>query len=112
MFLLLNFFLSLPIAPSWTRRALGPHVDVVVLNVSCPNVKWTAGLGKDAISDIVMAVKSERDEMHAEGKFGPGRPGDRAPPLLLKLSPDMSAVSEPNYLRAGWPEHVHFSLLT
>ena len=67
---------------------------MVVLNVSCPNVKWTAGLGKDGISDIVMAVKSERDEMHAAGKFGPPseRPGGRAPPLLLKLSPDMNAV--------------------
>lgn len=28
-------------------RTLGPHVDILVANVSCPNVAWTKGLSSD-----------------------------------------------------------------
>lgn len=39
-------------------RALGPHVDMLVANVSCPNVAWTKALSgdADAVERLVRAV--------------------------------------------------------
>lgn len=64
-------------------RTLGPLCDFLVLNVSCPNVKWTAALSQDgdAMSDLVGRVKEARDALNV----------DRKPALLLKLGPDMDA---------------------
>lgn len=60
---------------------LGPHVDFVVLNVSCPNVKWTKGMSKDShgMDSLVRAVTAARNDLGC-------LPG---PALLIKLGPDM-----------------------
>lgn len=78
-------------------RALGPFVDLIVINVSCPNVKWTKNLGKgnasqskknhyrdDTISKLVKAVIDERNKLvvHQES--------EKKPSVLMKLSPDMN----------------------
>mmetsp|Transcript_33268 Transcript_33268/g.87982 ORF Transcript_33268/g.87982 Transcript_33268/m.87982 type:complete len:407 (+) Transcript_33268:52-1272(+) len=62
-------------------ETLGPHVDFVVLNVSCPNVKWTDGMSKDAhgMESLVRAVTAARNDL---GRL----PG---PALFIKLGPDM-----------------------
>jgi len=62
-------------------ETLGPHVDFIVLNVSCPNVKWTSKMSSNDVQDIVMKVKHARDALSNQ------------PPLLLKLGPDMSYES-------------------
>jgi len=67
-------------------REIGPEVDLVVLNVSCPNVKWTSTLGQgkgESIRQIIEAVQ-------AELKLIAQKQGT-APALLLKLGPDMDA---------------------
>lgn len=62
-------------------KTLGPHADFIVLNISCPNVKWTSKMESSEIEKILYAVKAERDLLPS------------FPPLLLKLGPDMSAES-------------------
>ena len=57
-------------------RKLGPHVDFIVVNVSCPNVSWSSAMSSTAISDLVHAVRKERDD---------ACPGV---PVLLKIGPD------------------------
>ena len=37
-------------------QTLGPHVKFVVLNVSCPNVKWTSALSKGVCMCCVCCV--------------------------------------------------------
>ena len=59
---------------------IGPHVDYIVVNVSCPNVSWTSKLGSSGIRDIVADVQRQARE----------RFGDDSPAILLKVSPDMS----------------------
>ena len=80
-------------------RNLGPFADIIVLNVSCPNVKWTKDLKGDIIKEIVSAVMEERDKVFASSSHSSnGGDGDQEdgslsstrPPLLLKLSPDMT----------------------
>ena len=76
-------------------RSLGPWVDFIVLNVSCPNVGWTKSLmasgggggggGNDkdkdkddgGVKSLVQAVQKQRDETC------------RDVPVLLKVGPDM-----------------------
>jgi len=71
-------------------RRLGPLVDFIVLNVSCPNVGWTRGLAGEVgggasghddddggVKALVRAVRRERDRVCA------------GVPVLLKLGPDM-----------------------
>jgi dihydroorotate dehydrogenase len=61
-------------------RRLGPICDFVVINVSCPNVAWTAQFKNSGggLKDLIMAAKQERDRS-AKGT-----------PLLIKVGPDMS----------------------
>jgi len=59
-------------------KALGPLVDFVVVNVSCPNVQSIKDLKDDEIFRLVSAVKEERD------KTCPNVP------LLLKIGPDLT----------------------
>jgi dihydroorotate dehydrogenase len=63
----------------------GSSVDLIVLNVSCPNVAWTKELTKDGdeLQKMVCAVKEERDNLP---KY--------KPTLLMKLGPDMSAETK------------------
>lgn len=62
-------------------KKLGPHVDFIVLNVSCPNVKWTSKMSHNDVQSIVMEVKKTRDAL------------PNNPPFLLKLGPDMTHES-------------------
>jgi len=57
-------------------QTLGPHVDFIVMNISCPNVAWTSKLKDSEISDLVVAVREARDK-YCEGT-----------PVLLKIGPD------------------------
>eukprot|EP00392_Amoebophrya_sp_AT5.2_P006377 g6389.t1 len=67
-------------------RALGPYVDYLCVNVSCPNVKWTKDLKQTDIANLVSAVVEERDK-HATAGHGIGR--YKSPPLVfLKIGPD------------------------
>jgi dihydroorotate dehydrogenase len=77
-------------------EAVGPHVDVLVLNVSCPNVSWTSKLSGDAgaLEKLVRAVKAARDALppRKTSLTVGGEQGVAAsfrPPLLLKVGPDM-----------------------
>jgi dihydroorotate dehydrogenase len=63
-------------------RKFGADADFVVLNFSCPNVKWTKNLGKgkgkETIRNIVRAVQDELKRIDARAS------------LLIKLGPDMT----------------------
>lgn len=60
-------------------KNLGENVNFIVLNISCPNVKWTKGLSKDMdeMKLLIQKVKEERNKLKYHK------------PLLLKLAPDM-----------------------
>lgn len=62
-------------------RALGPHADYLVVNVSSPN---TPGLrllqGKKFLETLMRRVRDARDAL----------PGGHRPPVLLKIAPDLS----------------------
>ena len=62
-------------------RALGPHADYLVVNVSSPN---TPGLrllqGKKFLETLMRRVRAARDAL----------PGGHRPPVLLKIAPDLS----------------------
>jgi dihydroorotate dehydrogenase len=57
-------------------ESIGPHVDFIVMNISCPNVGWTSKLKDSEITELLGAVKQARDDK------APGKP------VLLKISPD------------------------
>jgi len=67
-------------------RALGDHVQFLVVNVSCPNVGWTKNLRGSDISKLVDAVRSERDALLKSSSSG----SKRKLPVLLKIGPDSS----------------------
>jgi dihydroorotate dehydrogenase len=58
-------------------RTLGPLVDFVVVNVSCPNVQSIKDLKDDEVFNLVSAVRAERDRACPHV------------PLLVKIGPDM-----------------------
>jgi dihydroorotate dehydrogenase len=81
-------------------KRLGPLVNFIVVNVSCPNVGWTKNLQtassssslndnnnnnkKDEVKELVIAVRAARDEFCKNTS------------LLIKLGPDMD---EPTILK-------------
>jgi dihydroorotate dehydrogenase len=67
-------------------RALAPHADYLVLNVSSPNTPGLRELQQpEPLRRIVAATRAARDAGVAAA--GGGTP----PPLLLKISPDLTA---------------------
>lgn len=61
-------------------RSLGPHADYIVINVSSPNTPGLRDYQKqDALREIIHKVCVECDKLH------------NRPPLLVKISPDLSA---------------------
>ena len=62
-------------------KALHPHVDYFVLNVSCPNVGSMAKLqDKDYLLELITAVQSENKEFEIQK------------PILLKIAPDLNDI--------------------
>ena len=58
---------------------LYPHVDYLVINLSCPNIKNLNELqNKDKTIDIVKILESDRDAFN------------KRKPILLKISPDLT----------------------
>src|SRR5262249_41007806 len=69
-------------------RALGPHADYLVINVSSPNTPGLRALqGRGPLEALIAAVRAARD-------------GSR-PPLLLKIAPDLTEVDKPDITAAG-----------
>jgi len=66
-------------------KALHPHVDYFVLNVSCPNVGSMAKLqDKDYLLELITAVQTENKKLVAERS--------RSKPILLKIAPDLNDI--------------------
>ncbi len=66
-------------------RVLGPLADYLVVNVSSPNTPGLRALqGKEALRELVVAVRAERDKLGLE----------RPPPLLVKVAPDLTPEDE------------------
>lgn len=62
-------------------KALHPHVDYFVLNVSCPNVGSMAKLqDKDYLLELITAVQSENKKFEIQK------------PILLKIAPDLNDI--------------------
>lgn len=62
-------------------KALHPHVDYFVLNVSCPNVGSMAKLqDKDYLLELIAAIQSENNKFK------------NIKPILLKIAPDLNDV--------------------
>ena len=62
-------------------RALGPHADYLVINVSSPNTPGLRALqGRAPLEALIAAVLEAR--------------GGRRPPLLLKIAPDLSEADK------------------
>jgi dihydroorotate dehydrogenase len=62
-------------------RALGPHADYLVINVSSPNTPGLRALqGRAPLEALIAAVREAR--------------GGRRPPLLLKIAPDLSEADK------------------
>jgi len=59
-------------------ETLGPVSDFIVLNVSCPNVKYTKDMKDDELKSLVMAVRAARDRVCQDV------------PFLIKVGPDMN----------------------
>jgi dihydroorotate dehydrogenase len=58
-------------------RALGPHADYLVINVSSPNTPGLRALqGREPLAALIAAVRAAR--------------GGNRPPLLLKIAPDLT----------------------
>ena len=57
-------------------QALGPHVDFIVMNISCPNVGWTSKLKDSEISELIVEVIETRNTHCSQI------------PVLLKIGPD------------------------
>ena len=68
---------------------IGPHVDFIVMNISCPNVTWTSKLKDSEITELITVVKKTRDEK------APGKP------VLLKISPDYNNEKIKNICQIG-----------
>ncbi|XP_029000827.1 dihydroorotate dehydrogenase (quinone), mitochondrial [Betta splendens] len=63
-------------------RALGPLADYLVVNVSSPNTPGLRDLqGKAELRQLLSKVLKERDALQ----------GERKPPVLVKIAPDLTA---------------------
>lgn len=63
-------------------RALGPLADYLVVNVSSPNTPGLRNLqGKAELRQLLSTVLKERDALQ----------GERRPPVLVKIAPDLCA---------------------
>uniref|UniRef100_UPI003AAA9791 dihydroorotate dehydrogenase (quinone), mitochondrial isoform X2 n=1 Tax=Centroberyx gerrardi TaxID=166262 RepID=UPI003AAA9791 len=63
-------------------RVLGPLADYLVVNVSSPNTPGLRDLqGKTELRQLLHGVLKERDALQ----------GERKPPVLVKISPDLTA---------------------
>jgi dihydroorotate dehydrogenase len=70
--------------PDYRRgvQALAPHADYIVINVSSPNTPGLRALqGKAPLDALIVAVQAARAEACPQ----------QAPPLLLKIAPDLTA---------------------
>jgi dihydroorotate dehydrogenase len=62
-------------------RALGPHADYLVINVSSPNTPGLRALqGREPLAALIAAVRAARGAAH--------------PPVLLKIAPDLSEADK------------------
>jgi len=62
-------------------RALGPHADYLVINVSSPNTPGLRALqGREPLAALIAAVRAARAAAH--------------PPVLLKIAPDLTEADK------------------
>ena len=86
-------------------KRFGASADFVVLNFSCPNVKWTKNLGKgssgseESIRNIIRAVQKELKQIEQEGR----EPAS----LLIKLGPDMTMKEKEEMANVALETGVH-----
>ncbi len=85
-------------------KLFGANADFVVLNFSCPNVKWTKNLGKggsgeESIRNIIRAVQEELKKIENEGR----EPAS----LLIKLGPDMTMKEKQEMANVALETGVH-----
>lgn len=68
--------------------AAAPEVDIIEVNVSCPNVHaggMAFGTSPEAAADVVRSVREAVDEVFA-------RPGVKRKPVFVKLSPNVTDI--------------------
>lgn len=85
-------------------RSLGPFADYLVVNISSPNTPGLRDLQhKDALAALLSRMHDERMAL-GEGK--------NAPPLLIKLAPDLSEAQQEDIAEVLVGGHVDGIVLT
>lgn len=70
-----------------TATLLAPHADYVVVNVSSPNTPGLRDL--QAVERLRPVLVAVRDAVAASWSGGPGTSRHQAPPVLVKIAPDL-----------------------
>ncbi|SDG53052.1 dihydroorotate oxidase A [Limimonas halophila] len=86
-----------PTEYAWAAGALAPYADYVTINVSSPNTPGLRDLqGADKLGHLIARVREAMDAACPEG----------APPLLLKVAPDLEMAAMADIASVVFAQHV------
>jgi dihydroorotate dehydrogenase len=87
---------------AYSLRALWPHADFFVVNVSSPNTPNLRQLQDKAALDEILAALHETNNQLAKNHPA-ARP---APPILVKVAPDLAFEALDEILELAGPRHI------